>query len=407
MSPILEVIIGLLFIYSLLAILVTQLNTVISETFQIRAQNLYDAMVELLDDDDLRREIVTHPLINLVKPKESGSGGILHRLFNAIGGIFGRKADPVEGILQSVDYISPQIFTELLLDKLNVNVNYAVFTPIKNVIEGAPEGEGLKDLKVAAGRLLTGGKGFKEVRNLTNALPSSEFKNAMLDAIKDVVQVLSMNGIEPDDDINLLLGVQQLDNKLLKDALYTLIKTADNIGEARNNIEEWFNTQMGRASGSFKTNIRTISYILGFGIALVLNVDSLHLAQTLWENPTLRTSVAAAAQATDLAALEQRLAEAEAAQTDDQAGVEAVQDSLDALNTTLADLSNLDLPIGWDFNNDTDGARNISHLMPGADDWLVNVIAKFIGLFATAVATAQGAPFWFGILRQLSGGATS
>ena len=71
MSAILQLVIGLVFIYSLMAILVTQINAVISSYLNMRAKNLRESLANLISDERLQAEILSHPLIKLIDPEKS------------------------------------------------------------------------------------------------------------------------------------------------------------------------------------------------------------------------------------------------------------------------------------------------------------------------------------------------
>ena len=57
-SPILEVIVGMIFIYSLLSVLVTQINTVVATVLRLRARHLLEGITELVQDPILRAKLV-------------------------------------------------------------------------------------------------------------------------------------------------------------------------------------------------------------------------------------------------------------------------------------------------------------------------------------------------------------
>ena len=66
MAPIIQVAIGILFVFSLLSILVTQMNTFIGNLLNWRAKNLKEGVLLLIGDKELQAKILAHPLIQLV-----------------------------------------------------------------------------------------------------------------------------------------------------------------------------------------------------------------------------------------------------------------------------------------------------------------------------------------------------
>jgi hypothetical protein len=113
----------------------------------------------------------------------------------------------------------------------------------------------------------------------------------------------------------------------------------------------WFDSTMARLSGAYKRRQLLVSFLLALLLAILLNIDSIHLFQTLWRQPALA------------------------------AGVHAVPAALDA--KLVNDLATL--PIGWtSFPPVLDGAFALQ-----VTGWLI-----------TASTTLFGAPFWFDILQR-------
>ncbi len=113
----------------------------------------------------------------------------------------------------------------------------------------------------------------------------------------------------------------------------------------------WFDSMMARLSGAYKRRQLLMSFLLALLLAILLNIDSIHLFQTLWRQPALA------------------------------AGVHAVPAALDA--KLVNDLATL--PIGWtSFPPVLDGAFALQ-----VTGWLI-----------TASTTLFGAPFWFDILQR-------
>jgi len=148
---------------------------------------------------------------------------------------------------------------------------------------------------------------------------------------------------------NLNVEVLELDQKL---------------AEYRRNVEDWFDTTMGKATNLYRKYAATIALVIGFGLAFALNVDSIHITSKLWHDPTLRQTIVAQAGNID---------------PNDEAGFEATKKRLEALT----------LPVGW--TADTTPANQ--------GEWTI----KVFGFFLTGLAAAQGSPFWFDILRRLAG----
>jgi hypothetical protein len=139
-------------------------------------------------------------------------------------------------------------------------------------------------------------------------------------------------------------------------------------------------------------------------IALLLNVDSINLTLYLWREPSVRQALAA--QASNFELPEGEL----------QANPE------EALQKFREQFVGLSLPVGWVIK-ESHGAAYVDancQLFPGLNQAFgipvvasvkciappqsnnqTNLALKLIGIFITALAARQGAPFWFDILKRV------
>jgi hypothetical protein len=84
----------------------------------------------------------------------------------------------------------------------------------------------------------------------------------------------------------------------LADAVTTLIDAGGNdVARVRANIEDWFNSSMDRVSGWYKRRTQIILLTLGFIIAITFNADSVLIVRRLASDRPLRDSLVAAADA--------------------------------------------------------------------------------------------------------------
>jgi hypothetical protein len=293
-------------------------------------------------------------------------------------------------------------------------------------------------------------------------IPDSDQRNVLSYALESAEDSLGRLSVKSGQMIPVLEGINKISDKIFQDALKTILTTAQSLEDARTKLECWFNDGMSRTSELYKSKIAYVSFIVGLVLALVLNVDTLQLAKSLWNDQSLRESVAAVAQnaveqntlaiptavaPTTLVAPTTPGAQAVPATPTPDAQTATVE-SGKALQKTLSDLLSLNLPIGWTYTNvndqlrqdcvksfgtatasdadldscvqnsiqsqvdsgladPRDNSRNFWTLLPGSGNWLTNLIWKIIGLVVTAIAAAQGAPFWFDLLRRLTGSSSS
>ena len=408
MAAIIEVLIGMVFVYSLLSILVTQINTVISNVLRLRAKHLREGIAELITDPVMRAKVLSHPLINMVEgnmvlPDQKISQDDAEKIANSK--------------VKDVTWIPPKTFVNVLLSIVKVDSDRELFGVLLNSIDAMPSGPERRTLRLLVNRLVSTGDGLEELHHAVNTLEDEAYRDALNEALDDIDEELGKLGLEPDSIITIMAGLRKIKNPYFRSAMETILSTSKTLIEAEEKLEQWFDDGMGRATETFKQKMQYISLIVGIVLALIVNVDSLHLARTFWEDPVLREGVAAAARQAELEVMNE--AASVDASTQDATTEEIVADiseSTQAARQTLDEILDLRLPIGWSFDDlnavgvvDGDPLRqNPSNLWnyspvnnPGG--WLQLLVVKAIGCIATMIAIAQGAPFWFNILNRLTG----
>ena len=171
---------------------------------------------------------------------------------------------------------------------------------------------------------------------------------------------------------------------------------------------------MDRLSGWFKRSAQNISIIIGISVAIVFNADTLMIGQTLMKDPVLRNALVAQAQSYS------QKPEGEATSMD--------ASQLKAIQT---ELTNMNMPIGWvgapldltglpfvqadptqnqyctmwpindkSFYGLSMGGKCYPIINAPAPNDVTGILLKLFGLLASGIAAAQGAPFWFDILKK-------
>ena len=184
------------------------------------------------------------------------------------------------------------------------------------------------------------------------------------------------------------------------------------IAAARGNLESWFNSSMDRVSGVFKRYSQFVAIALGVIIAMFLNIDSISLAQYLWREPAVRQVL---------------VTQASTYKPPEGQSAASPGETLQQITQQFGSLS---LPVGWDiavygnkvkafagaasatFNSDCQlfphdnqyfgipvFGSNVCLTQPHTVD-STNMLLKLFGILITAGATAQGAPFWFDVLKK-------
>lgn len=365
-SEILDVVIGMIFIFLLLSLVCSAVNEIIEAWLNRRADFLEKGIKELLNDKNgtgLVKELYNHPLV---------SG-----LFR--GKYVGSREDKT--LLPS--YIPARNFALALMD--------VVLPGAENPQSGAESATTQPD------NSKSGAEGATTPPHIPNSL-------------QPLRAAISNNPIINDE---------------VKKALITLVDAAGNdAAKARENIENWFNSSMDRVSGWYKRRSQIIILFLGLLIAGLLNADSITIANTLSYDKAMRDSLVATA--TEYAKNETAPPAAPASPVAAAGGVTStstptppaaasetvVQNCEKAkskagicsdaclkntnspecrLEMNLDKIKSLGLPIGWDRSN--------PKLVPPSNDigaWLL----KIFGWLITAFAISLGAPFWFDLLNK-------
>jgi hypothetical protein len=233
--------------------------------------------------------------------------------------------------------------------------------------------------------------------SLPSYIPARNFALALLDTIKPAAEQRSgALGATRDRDqpppesakaaVESLRAAVLADTRLssVRPALLALVDAAENDMErVRENIETWFNNGMERVSGWYKRRAQTFIFLIGLALAVILNLDSLGIAQRLATDKPVRESLVAAA-----TAYAQAASAPGAPPAAPQPGC-APGDARPScrLESTLAELQDMGLPVGWDHA--TFWGR------PPRDQLL-----HVFGWLLTALAASLGAPFWFDLLNK-------
>ena len=167
-------------------------------------------------------------------------------------------------------------------------------------------------------------------------------------ALVDAIQTL------PGDYTQLGRDIDALPDPQVRRALQGIYQRAGGEMKAfQEGVAGWFDSAMERVSGEYKRRSLLVSVLLTLLMAIMFNIDSIHLFRTLWLHPAAVAELGAAPPNTvDLHAIEQLFA----------------------------------LPIGWSaFPPVLDGAFAMQ-----VAGWLI-----------TASTALFGAPFWFATLQRI------
>ena len=326
-----EVAIGILFVWILLAAITSAVQDWISQWLKWRATMLEESIRNILADDELTQQFYDHPLIKGLhskggkrKPSEIPNKQFASVVFDML-----IKAGTKESVVQE---------NEPVYQKVKASINALKEDKFEEAAPAKPPREA----------------GFwQKVRNFF----SRTQKKLAAAKTKDLHNL-----------------------SIVLDTLWIDLEEGDrNLGQARVRLENWFDNAMKRLGGAYKRRAQLWSLIIGIALAFALNADSLAIANKLWSDPLVREAL---------------VAQANQFQLPDQ----TEQKPEDAARQYLGQLQSLSIPLGWTPDNtparlNEDGTVNKGF----GNEWAL----KIGGILLSGMAAAQGAPFWFDIMKKI------
>jgi hypothetical protein len=230
--PAVDVAIGLVFVFFILALVCSGINEGISSTLRWRAQDLERGLWELLRDPEQTAEQATAALEAVKK----------HPL------------------------IAPMLYRQ-------------------NKVDGKARQVRTKD-----GRLKTSSK-----TDFPSYIPSRTFASALLGLDQAVVITKGVDvrtGMRKLGDSIEAIPSKSVQDALM--ALLT--SAQGDAVHFRHSVEQWYDDHMERVSGWYRRRIQKVLWILAFAVAIALNADTLQIAKRLWVDPTQRAAIVSQAQ---------------------------------------------------------------------------------------------------------------
>ena len=315
LDAILEVAIGMVFVWLLLSVGTLEIQNRISIRFNWRADLLEKTILDMLKDRQMLESFYNHPLIQQLAPKDKRNN------------------------FKRPDYIPNPVFATVAFEV---------------IMNAGRSGDTIPVNSMSIEEMLASIKKLRE----TNPSLARTFQHIVPNIEKEV---------------------EDFENK---------------VTGFRLNVEGWFNNVMGQASTIYKQRAQVVAFFVGLGFAVFLNIDSIYIAQKLWQDPTARALLVTQAQAQSTLGLPS--------------------------SDILAKAETLNFPIGWTTTPAKDqscyfidveeyqlvirsaGQCRVLTSLPALNNgW--GLIVKLFGYILSGAAAAQGAPFWFDILRKAVG----
>ena len=226
------------------------------------------------------------------------------------------------------------------------------------------------------------------LRSLPSYISSRTFSAAVLDLV-----------VPDADNQTTLTAIREQVAKIhgfpaLTEQLQSLLKASEDSVEAyRASVERWYDDHMDRVSGWYKRHIAKWSLALGALLVLILNLNSVAIAQSLYTNEEVRTAVVAVA--------------TEATQCEGLQGAQ-LDACLDTLTDQLQRTQDAGLPLGWQVVERCQPQGTCASfgerygLLAQGQGWVSwHPLLVLLGWLLTMVALVPGARFWFDLLGRL------
>ncbi|NRB64649.1 MAG: hypothetical protein HRU40_16740, partial [Saprospiraceae bacterium] len=156
---------------------------------------------------------------------------------------------------------------------------------------------------------------------------------------------------------------------------------AGQVDDFRDQVQQWYDNVMDRASGWYKRNIQQILILVGLSIAVVFNADTIAIYERLESDPE------AVEQIIQMAEMYVTLNGDSLILRDDPT-IEASLVQIRTLIDREIDQAAAPLGLGW---------KGVDWQSMTWAEWAM----KFLGWIVTALAVSLGAPFWFDLLKKL------
>ncbi|MBW4624750.1 MAG: hypothetical protein KME49_04370 [Brasilonema octagenarum HA4186-MV1] len=368
---IVDIAVGLIFIYLILSLLTSEVQELISTFLQWRGKHLKKSIQLLVaggsetqqqDIDDatvLVHKLYQDPLINTLNQQAQK---LVEKEVQEINQ-FRYNSKALKEKQSSPSYIPSETFAITLLEALRIPelVNF-VQTPSERKTNLYMVLSSYKQLKTAITD--KNSDSYQQIHNIYGDITeNNEFKKL----VQDLPEYVPNNLITS-------LSVLAQRSKLKIDNI------KDETSQFQKEVETWFDRSMDRASGVYKRNAKGVAILIGISVAILTNTDTFFLLKRLSQDSAVRSAITESAiQQKDF--------------LNDQNARSQFQELL----------GNASVPIGW---------QNISQQFEPLKTSRGNSAQMFIlriwlafkilfGWIVSGLAIAMGAPFWFDVLNKV------
>lgn len=297
-SSILDVAIGVIFVFLLVSLIVTAVTELISGWLKWRAKNLWMGVQNLLGSAEFAKALYQHPLIQAGSPiRRKGSSpqspsGPGAKIWFEVKRFLALIIRPIRPKAAGPSYIKPRTFAIALVD-LTKPADFArVLTETKNALQ----------VSIAA---IPANATDQDVRNavaqaVRTVLAGANIPPLVKQALEQWIATVSNNLTAAEVRLavqDFMDGTNALWNTQWARAVLTLFEeSAHDLEKLKQNVETWFDDAMDRVGGWYKRKTQLVHVLLAVGFAVALNVDAMLIAKSLLRDPALRQSIVAQAE---------------------------------------------------------------------------------------------------------------
>jgi hypothetical protein len=380
-SAVLDVAIGVIFVFLLVSLIVTTANEFVAALLSSRAKWLKIGIERLLGSA-WAAKLYEHPLV------ESSS--------------LGRTG---------ASYIASRTFAGALLDLVGaadktLQMATNVLSPVLQNIPPESDRDAFIELVLPALQAMANAGGTAkamsyDIINLISRLPNEGFNAASAaTTVRAMLEGSATSYIGP-----LIANIEDARVQRVLKVLYD--EAGGDVVKLRQNIEIWFNSAMDRVGGWYKRKSQWVIALIAIIVTLALNVDAMLIAQHLNTQSALRDAVVAQAKAfADIRTAADRGGVGAESSVAGNPKPPSEVDVAASARAVDAQLEKLSLPIGWYQAPESGGNdpiatfRRQNRLILDASAWLDIVQFHIVGWLLTALAASLGAPFWFDTLNR-------
>jgi hypothetical protein len=446
-SSVLDVAIGLVFVYLVLGLMCTTVNEWLAQIFKTRAATLREGIRRLLHAPPDGTYLIRPVDINVQalakrfkKPDDKLTQAVVP--FNAT--LQSALAQYETALTSSPDAQPPGSLASAMADQLNAALDQTGLGKKIDDSKVTPEtrAEIAKPLKgndlLRVNRALLSEAYPDEITSLSDAfyshplikslarpgehpsyVPSKAFALTLIDIL---AKGRATTGTAEQMVAQIKASIENLPDSDVKKSLQALLMNgSDTVEQVQEKLEGWFNASMDRVSGWYKNRVQVWTVVIASVVTILINADTIQIAQKLMINPALRDKIVQEAknehapnpdpsaptlteqQKADLSGLTGWTSEFRIFHHLDACSEASLRGEL----TEAACRSESDEKIRTNSNPKFVAAWN-SDSFPGtrllsmvAIPWLWTVIpTHIVGWILTAIAASLGAPFWFDTLNK-------